>query len=83
MDPVQGFSANLITALLVSGASQLGMPVSTTHVSRSAIIGIGVLKGLRSVRWSTVRDMVLAWIVTLPAAGVLAYLFYLFLSGLS
>jgi len=60
-------------------SATMGLPVSTTHVSSSAIIGIGLLKGLRAVRWATVRDMVLAWIVTLPAAGILACLAYLLL----
>ena len=50
----------------------MGLPVSTTHVSSSAIVGIGLLKGVSAVHWTTVRDMVLAWIVTLPAGGLLA-----------
>ena len=57
----------------------MGLPVSTTHVSSSAIIGIGLLKGLKAVRWTTVRDMVLAWLVTLPVAGILAALAYVVL----
>jgi PiT family inorganic phosphate transporter len=60
----------------------MGLPVSTTHVSSSAIIGIGVVKGFQSIRWVTVRDMVLAWIVTLPAAGILAGLAYVVLTRL-
>ncbi|MGH7165121.1 MAG: inorganic phosphate transporter [Nitrospiraceae bacterium] len=79
MDHVEGLSANLTTSSLVLISATLGLPVSTTHVSSSAIIGIGLLKGLRAVRWVTVRDMVLAWIVTLPAAGILACLAYLLL----
>ncbi|WP_447979955.1 anion permease [Candidatus Nitrospira bockiana] len=77
MDHVEGLSANLTTSSLVLISATVGLPVSTTHVSSSAIIGIGLLKGLRAVRWTTVRDMVLAWIVTLPAAGILACLAYL------
>jgi len=80
MDHVEGLSANLTTSSLVLVSASLGLPVSTTHVSSSAIIGIGLLNGLRAVRWATVRDMVLAWIITLPAAGVLACLAYLALS---
>ncbi len=79
MDHVEGLSANLTTSSLVLISATMGLPVSTTHVSSSAIIGIGLLKGLRAVRWATVRDMVLAWIVTLPAAGILACLAYLLL----
>ena len=83
MDHVEGLSANLTTSCLVLVSATMGLPVSTTHVSSSSIIGIGLTKGLREVRWSTVRDMVLAWVVTLPAAGVLASLAYLILTALS
>ncbi len=82
MDHVEGLSANLTTSSLVLVAATMGLPVSTTHVSSSAIIGIGLLKGLRAVRWGTVRDMVLAWIVTLPVAALLAALAYVILSRL-
>lgn len=82
MDHVEGLSANLTTSSLVLVSASMGLPVSTTHVSSSAIIGIGVLKGFQSIRWGTVRDMVLAWIVTLPAAGILAALAYIVLTGL-
>jgi PiT family inorganic phosphate transporter len=82
MDHVEGLSANLATSSLVLVSATMGLPVSTTHVSGSAIIGIGLLKGRRAVRWATVRDMVLAWIVTLPAAALLAALAYVVLSRL-
>ena len=71
MDHEEGFAANLATALLVGIASPLGFPVSTTHVSSCAIIGIGVRKGLNQVRWKTIWEMVLAWIITIPVAGLL------------
>lgn len=80
MDHAEGLSANLITSSLVLVSGTLGLPVSTTHVSSSAIIGIGLLKGLNCVRWTTVRDMVLAWVVTLPASALLACIAYLFLA---
>jgi len=63
-------------------ASQAGLPVSTTHISSSAIIGIGLLKGHETIRWATVRDMVLTWVVTLPGAALLACLAYLLLEQL-
>ena len=81
MDHSEGLSANLTTSSLVMVSATMGLPVSTTHVSSSSIIGIGLLKGFGNVRWSTVRDMVLAWIVTLPATGILASLVYLALTG--
>ena len=80
MDHAEGLSANLTTSSLVLLSGSLGLPVSTTHVSSSAIIGIGLLKGLTNVRWTTVRDMVLAWIVTLPASAILSALAYMLLS---
>jgi len=80
MDHGEGLSANLTTSGLVLASGTLGLPVSTTHVSSSAIIGIGLLKGLNNVRWATVRDMVLAWVVTLPASALLACIAYLIFS---
>jgi PiT family inorganic phosphate transporter len=80
MDHSEGLSANLTTSGLVLASGTLGLPVSTTHVSSSAIIGIGLLKGMNNVRWATVRDMVLAWVVTLPASGLLACIAYLIFS---
>jgi PiT family inorganic phosphate transporter len=81
MNHTEGLSANLTTSSLVLAAGILGLPVSTTHLSSSAIIGIGLLKGWRAVHWQTVRDMALAWAVTLPASALLAALAYLVLSG--
>ena len=60
MNHAEGLSASLTTSSLVLVSGSLGLPVSTTHVSSSAIIGIGLLKGWNSVHWTTVRDMVLA-----------------------
>jgi len=80
MNHAEGLSANLTTSSLVLISGSLGLPVSTTHVSSSAIIGIGLLKGLDAVRWTTVRDMVLAWVVTLPASALLACITYLILT---
>src|SRR5437867_6720729 len=82
MDHVEGLSANLTTSSLVLVSATMGLPVSTTHVSSSAIIGIGLLKGLKAVRWTTVRDMVLAWLVTLPVSALLAGLAYVILNRL-
>jgi PiT family inorganic phosphate transporter len=80
MNHAEGLSANLTTSSLVLLSGSLGLPVSTTHISSSAIIGIGLLKGRNAIRWTTVRDMVLAWVVTLPASALLACIAYLILS---
>jgi PiT family inorganic phosphate transporter len=82
MNHAEGLTANLTTSSLVLVSGSLGLPVSTTHVSSSAIIGIGLLKGVDAIRWTTVRDMVLAWVVTLPASALLACLAYLILGKL-
>lgn len=79
MDHTEGCAANLTTAALVATASNLGLPVSTTHVSSGAIIGIGLREGVGRVQWRVVRDMVLAWLVTLPGAGALGAVVYLLL----
>lgn len=82
MDHQEGFAANLATALLVGLASPLSLPVSTTHVSSGAIIGIGLRKGIKQIQWKTVRDMALAWMITLPGAGLLSLVIYLALNTL-
>lgn len=68
--PDDGFAGNLVTSVLVGIASFFALPVSTTHVSSGAIIGIGARR--RDIRWRMVRDMALAWVVTLPVAGSIA-----------
>lgn len=76
MDHSEGLSANLTTSSLVFASAVMGLPVSTTHVSTSSIIGIGLLNGISTIRWTTVRDMVRAWVVTLPASALLSALAY-------
>lgn len=73
MNPGQGFTANAITAFLVIVASNLGLPVSTTHVSCGSLFGIGAATGL--ARWKTIREILLAWVITLPVAGLLGATF--------
>ena len=72
MNPGQGFTANMITALLVIGASRFSLPVSTTHVSCGSLFGIGAVT--RQAHWKTIRNIVLAWVITLPLSGILAAL---------
>ncbi len=70
ISPSNGFAANLVTSILVGAASRFALPVSTTHVSSGAIIGVGISR--REVQWKIVGEMVLAWLVTLPASAILA-----------
>lgn len=76
MSPTEGFSANLVTTLLVGLASLHSLPVSTTHVSSGAIVGLGLHHGAGSVRWRTVQEILLAWLVTLPVAAGAAWVVY-------
>ena len=72
MNPGQGCSANLATAVLVSTANWTGLPVSTTHVSVGALVGQGIIT--RRVHWKPVGQVVLSWVVTLPCAAAMAAL---------
>jgi PiT family inorganic phosphate transporter len=80
LDPVHGFAAETMAASVILGASQIGVPVSTTQVISSAIIGVGSSNRLKSVRWSVARSIVTAWFLTLPASGTAAALAYLVLN---
>ena len=70
MNPGQGFAANLSTALLVTTASLHGLPVSTTHVSVGALLGMGTVTG--QAKWKSVIPLLASWVVTLPVAALLA-----------
>ena len=78
LSPGQGFTANITTAALVLFASNLGVPVSTTHVSCGAIFGIGAVN--RSGKWETISKILLTWVTTLPAAAIVSGAIYLLLS---
>ncbi len=67
MSPSEGLAANVATSLLVASASQLGLPVSTTHVSTGGIFGIGAASG--ELRWRMAGEVALAWVATLPLAA--------------
>ncbi len=81
MDPDQGFIANAVTSVLVIFASRWGLPVSTTHVSCGALFGIGVANG--KAQWGVIRNIVLAWVITLPVAALLAAGIYAVLQQLA
>ncbi|TME80917.1 MAG: inorganic phosphate transporter [Chloroflexi bacterium] len=82
LDPVHGFAAETTAATIILGASHFGMPVSTTHVIASAIMGVGSSERLSAVRWGVARGIVIAWILTIPAAGLVAALSYAILHPL-
>lgn len=74
MNPGQGFAANLVTSILVATASLHSLPVSTTHVSVGALLGMGACT--QQAKWSKLLQIVLAWITTVPIAAALAAVVY-------
>jgi PiT family inorganic phosphate transporter len=71
LEPKHGFAAETGAGLAVVGASLTGMPVSTTHVIGSAVIGGTFFQSLRRIRWSEVEKMVIAWVITIPLAALI------------
>ena len=72
----QGFSASLAGSIVVFSASTLGIPVSTTHTITGAVIGAGTARRASAVRWGVAQNVVIAWIVTIPASATVGALFY-------
>ena len=74
LHPIHGFAAEASAASVITAASTLGIPVSTTHNISAAIMGVGTAKRLNAIKWGVVERMIWAWILTIPAAGDIAYL---------
>jgi inorganic phosphate transporter, PiT family len=74
--PLQGFCAEAGGAITLFLVTHFGMPVSTTHTITGAIIGVGAVRKTAAVRWNVATDVVLAWVVTLPAAALFGAAFY-------
>ena len=74
LESFQGFSADLAAAMSLLVASVFGLPVSTTHTKTTAIMGVGAAKRFSSVNWSTVGEMVLAWVLTFPGCGLVGFI---------
>jgi len=76
LTPMQGFCAETGGAISLFAATWLGIPVSTTHTITGAIIGVGAARKVSAVRWNIASNIVVAWIITLPAAALIAAVFY-------
>ncbi len=74
--PVHGFSAQAASSAVILGAALLGGPVSTTHVMSSAIVGAGSAERVQKVRWGVVNNIVISWLLTIPASALLSALIY-------
>jgi PiT family inorganic phosphate transporter len=81
LTPMQGCCAETGGSIMLFVATELGIPVSTTHTITGSIIGVGAAKRVSAVRWSVAQGIVIAWVITIPAAGLMAALFYV-LAGL-
>jgi PiT family inorganic phosphate transporter len=80
--PVHGFAAETAAGSVIAGASYLGIPISTTHAITSSVVGVGAAERIHSVRWYVARDIVLAWIFTIPGSALCAGLIYYILKRL-
>ena len=78
--PVNGVAADLSSALIIFGASKFGLPVSTTHVISSAIMGVGSSYRVKGVKWKTGKKMIITWFITLPISATVAAVIYMFMS---
>lgn len=74
LQPVHGFAAETTAALIIQVASSHGIPLSTTHVISTSIMGVGAAKRFSAVKWGVVERIVWAWVLTLPATGLIAYI---------
>jgi PiT family inorganic phosphate transporter len=74
LHPINGFAAETASATILVIAAKLGMPVSTTHSISTAIMGVGYAKNPNALTWTVIERIVWAWILTIPAAGGIAWL---------
>jgi PiT family inorganic phosphate transporter len=72
LEPVDGFCAQTMAAVVIQGATQLALPVSTTHVVSGAVMGAGATRRFGAVRWGVARNILVAWLLTIPATAAMA-----------
>ncbi len=82
LEPIHGFAAETTAATVLLATAHLGMPVSTTHVISSAIMGVGASRGVRGVRWGVARRILVAWVLTIPAAAIVGSLTWIILNAM-
>ncbi|NJC87704.1 MAG: inorganic phosphate transporter [Desulfuromonas sp.] len=80
LQPVHGFCVETAAAGVIFGASSIGMPVSTTHVITSSILGVGLSKRITAVNWNVAYRILWAWVLTIPASAIVAFITYVTLS---
>lgn len=82
LQPMTGFSVDSAATTVILGASMLGLPTSTTHVVTSSILGVGLSKSINAVNWKVAQRIITAWVLTIPASALVAYLTYQVMSPL-
>lgn len=82
LEPVHGFGAETSSAIVILGASLLGIPISTTHAVATSIMGVGASKRLSAVRWGVAGNIMITWILTFPGSGIVSAVSYLVLKQL-
>ncbi|GIN42386.1 MULTISPECIES: inorganic phosphate transporter [Heyndrickxia] len=80
--PINGVAADLSSAFIIFGATFIHLPVSTTHVISSSILGVGSAHRIKGVKWDTAKRMVITWVITLPISATLSGLIYLLLNSI-
>ncbi|MBU0744372.1 MAG: inorganic phosphate transporter [Gammaproteobacteria bacterium] len=76
LQPIHGFCVQTSTAGVVLAASAFGLPTSTTHIITSSILGVGLTKRLSAINWKIAQNILLAWVLTIPASSIVAFLLY-------
>jgi PiT family inorganic phosphate transporter len=74
LQPINGFAVELTSSAILTSTAIMGMPVSTTHVISSSIMGVGATKRLSAVRWGVAGNILIAWVFTLPASAAMGAL---------
>ncbi|HLG36003.1 MAG TPA: inorganic phosphate transporter [Bacteroidia bacterium] len=83
LKPLEGFCAETAGAITLFGTGGLGIPVSTTHTITGSIVGVGVAKRVSAVRWGVTRDLLVAWVLTIPVSAALAGLVFYIMKSVS
>jgi PiT family inorganic phosphate transporter len=74
--PYQGAAADLSSSLILGSAAYMGIPMSSTHVASGTLLGAGMTRGVKSVKWGTMRNIIWAWVLSAPLAAVFSYVLY-------
>ncbi|MEE9144300.1 MAG: inorganic phosphate transporter, partial [Candidatus Binatia bacterium] len=83
LEPIHGFSAETSAAVVIEMASRLGIPLSTTHTIGTSIMGVGSIRRFSAVRWGLAGEIIMAWVLTFPICGLIAYLVTLLINFLT